>query len=111
MNNTAQANALDLSVSATQKPEVARRASWAERLFWIGMVGAWAVWLPNLLRIDTLVGYHSPLFLLSPIFGLVALGAGIRLKSWWRIPVALLLGVGAPWVIITVGYLVEAMTH
>lgn len=83
--------------------------TWADRLFWIGMVGAWAVWVPNFLHIQTAPGEYSPLFIASPFLGALALGAAIYLRSWWRIPVALLLGVGASWTLVGGAYLMEAL--
>lgn len=88
-----------------------RSTSAADRLFWIGLVGAWAVWVPNFLHIQTAPGEYSPLFIASPFLGALALGAAIYLRSWWRIPVALLFGVGASWIIVTTGYFIEGISR
>lgn len=86
-----------------------RKVTWPNRLFWIGMVGAWAVWVPNFLHIQTAPSEYSPLFIASPFLGALALGAAIYLRSWWRVPVALLLGVGASWTIIGGAFVLEAL--
>lgn len=83
---------------------------WKNAAFWVGIAAAWLVWLPNLLHLQTTGGEWPLLFILSPLFGAVALGVAIWMRSWWRVPVALVLGVGASWVLISVGYVIESMS-
>lgn len=77
------ANSTDTAVKAT---------------FWISLAMIWGIHILSSAS-STVAGWHILLWFLTPYIGGVTLAAAMWLKSWWRIIVALILGVASPWIL------------
>ncbi|ETJ04864.1 MAG: hypothetical protein E7A72_01455 [Actinomyces urogenitalis] len=47
--------------------------------------------------------------MLSPLLGLVALAMALWTRAWGKAALALVLGVGASWILVTGSYLIEML--
>lgn len=70
----------------------------AKATFWITLTLIWCVHMFTSTSSSVDDWLLLPWFL-TPYIGGVTLATAIWLKSWWRIAIALVLGVGSPWVL------------
>lgn len=74
---------------------------WHLPVYWMTLAGAWLVFVPNLLNLKGIGGHPWPLWVLSPILGLIALILALKDRDKIRAIIALILGVGA----VFIGYI------
>lgn len=77
------------------EPTKPQRPGWHLVVYWIALVGAWLVFAPNVMGLKGADGQPWPLWLASPILGLVAVGFAAWDRASGRIVIALLFGVCA----------------
>ncbi|MDY3678176.1 MAG: hypothetical protein SO046_03020 [Actinomyces urogenitalis] len=108
-HSPASSSRLASSSPLSSLPPRSAAPTWTRGVYWAALAAAWLVWLPNLLQLHLPDGGWSPLFVLSPLLGLVALATALWTRAWGKAALALVLGVGTSWILVTGSYLIEML--